>query len=94
MDCGTFTLCYDGLPKPSLLERITADSLVLLAARDTLSNQDAVEMVSEVLQQACGTGCSAWNETTGMQQAAEALTHEAYVRGSKDNIGVVVVAVD
>jgi hypothetical protein len=29
-----------------------------------------------------------------MQQAAEALTHEAYVRGSRDNIGVVVVALD
>jgi hypothetical protein len=63
------------------------------ATRDTISNRDAVEIVSEVVAQACGNH-SRWNSTTGMQQAAEALTLEAYVRGSRDNIGVVVVALE
>jgi serine/threonine protein phosphatase PrpC len=61
--------------------------------RDTISNRDAVEIVTEVVAQACGNH-SRWNATTGMQQAAEALTLEAYVRGSRDNIGVVVVALE
>lgn len=62
-------------------------------SRDTISNQEAVEIVADVVTQACGNH-SSWNATTGMQQAAEALTLEAYVRGSRDNIGVVVVALE
>lgn len=63
------------------------------AARDTISNQVAVDMVSEVVAAACNASCTSWRDTSGLQQAAEALTLEAYVRGSRDNIGVVVVAI-
>lgn len=35
-----------------------------------------------------------WRSTAGFQKAAEALTHEAFVRGSTDNIGVCIVAIE
>jgi len=60
---------------------------------DVVSNQDAVDMVAEVVA-AASLNVSSWNETDGLQQAAEALTLESYVRGSKDNIGVTVIAID
>ena len=37
---------------------------------------------------------SSWRDNTSLQQAAESLVHEAYVRGSSDNIGVCVVALE
>ena len=55
---------------------------------DTMTNQEAVDMVSQVISNRDGP----WYETTVFQRAAEALTLEAYVRGSTDNIGVCVVA--
>jgi serine/threonine protein phosphatase PrpC len=58
-----------------------------------VTNQEAVDLVSEVVVSACHN-CSSWRETSGLQQAAEALTLESYVRGSRDNIGVVVIAVE
>lgn len=58
---------------------------------DTVSNKDAVDMVAEVLT---NQGRESWRDNAGFQRAAESLVHEAYVRGSTDNIGVVVVAID
>ena len=60
---------------------------------DTMTNQEAVDMVSEVvLWSVQGVNNADWRETAAMQRAAEALTLEAFVRGSNDNIGVYVVA--
>jgi len=56
---------------------------------DVLSNQEAVDMVVEVL-----VSFNFWRETDAFQEAAERLTHEAYIRGSNDNIGVCVVALE
>ena len=80
---------------------------------DTVSNQEAVDLVetvvNELLSQGTGTNHSHdnsnrssvvrsnshhWYETSVLQQAAEALVHEAYVRGSTDNIGVCIVAIN
>ena len=73
---------------------------------DTVSNQEAIDMVETVVNElSAGTnhshdssnhsafGYSHWYETAALQQAAEALTHEAYIRGSTDNIGVCIVAI-
>ena len=56
---------------------------------DVFSNHEAVDMVSLTLQQ---YGID-WKDSGAMQEAAEILTQEAYVRGSTDNIGICVVAV-
>lgn len=55
--------------------------------RDRVENQEAVDMVAEVV-------AAADEESTGLQEAAESLTLEAYVRGSRDNIGTLVIALD
>lgn len=79
---------------------------------DTVSNQEAVDLVETVVDKSLWhstgtnhshgnnrsdmnntTNTSHWYETAALQQAAEALTHEAYVRGSTDNIGVCIVAI-
>jgi serine/threonine protein phosphatase PrpC len=70
-----------------------SDSLcfVILASDglwDVLTNMEAVDMVVEVLTH------TLWRESRGLQEAAERLTLEAYVRGSTDNIGVCVVAIE
>lgn len=57
---------------------------------ETLSNQEAVDMVALVVSE---SSSSMVHETAGWQQAAEALTHEAYVRGSTDNIGVCIISI-
>lgn len=56
---------------------------------DVFTNQEAVELVTSVLQT---YGPQNWKEG-GFQEAAKALTQEAFVRGSGDNIGVCVVAI-
>ncbi|KAL7429849.1 hypothetical protein ACHAXM_001901 [Skeletonema potamos] len=49
---------------------------------DVVDNQEAVKFVAQVLRES--------NES--LQTAAQMLTQEAYVRGSSDNIGVLIVA--
>jgi serine/threonine protein phosphatase PrpC len=82
---------------------------------DTVSNQEAVDLVAQVVSLAVlgeqshnnSSGATSsspskdaplpsrtWMNTAALQQAAEALTLEAYVRGSTDNIGVCIVAIE
>jgi len=61
---------------------------------DVMSNQEAVEMVVEVLRQYHFDDSEiSWEGGGAFQVAAQKLTQEAYVRGSTDNIGVCVVAI-
>lgn len=57
---------------------------------DVLSNEDTVELVDAVVAPPTSTG----RNTTAFQQASEALVHEAYVRGTTDNVGVCLVAIE
>lgn len=50
---------------------------------DVVDNQEAVEFVAQVLRE----------KNASYQTAAQLLTQEAYVRGSSDNIGVLIVAI-
>jgi serine/threonine protein phosphatase PrpC len=82
---------------------------------DTVSNQEAVDLVAQVVSLAVlgkqshniSSGAASadpskdvqvhrrtWMNTAALQLAAEALTLEAYVRGSTDNIGVCIVAIE
>jgi protein phosphatase 1L len=61
---------------------------------DVLSNSDTVALVSEVVESAESVGQSTERDTTAFQQASEALVHEAYVRGTTDNVGVCLVAIE
>jgi serine/threonine protein phosphatase PrpC len=61
---------------------------------DVISNQEAVDMVVKVMESYASTDRVSWNNGGAFQEAAEVLAIDAYVRGSTDNIGVCVVAVD
>ncbi|CAN0445468.1 unnamed protein product, partial [Ectocarpus sp. 12 AP-2014] len=63
---------------------------------DVVSSQEAVDMVKEVILGSSPStgvprGYGSYVPGQTFQVAATALTHEAYVRGSTDNIGVCVV---
>jgi serine/threonine protein phosphatase PrpC len=62
---------------------------------DVVSNQEAVDMVTEVYRHSSERNMKVkWDDGGSFQEAARRLTHEAYTRGSTDNIGVCVVAID
>lgn len=74
------------------LSQSTVPCFIVLASDglwDVLTNQEAVDMVVEVVNY-----YESWQETNAFQEAAERLTQEAYIRGSTDNIGVCVVAIE
>jgi protein phosphatase 1L len=62
---------------------------------DVVTNEEAVNLVSQVVvsYDTEDNGLS-WEEGGAFQKAAERLTQEAYVRGSTDNIGVCIIALD
>jgi protein phosphatase 1L len=61
---------------------------------DVMSNQEAVDMVVQVIRKFDSENGITWAEGGAFQEAAQMLTQEAFVRGSMDNIGVCVVAID
>lgn len=89
--------------KPEEQERalgdVSADDIpcfIVLASDglwDVVSNEDAINLVVHVLRQYDSESGISWEEGGAFQEAAQRLTHEAYIRGSTDNIGVCVVAI-
>jgi serine/threonine protein phosphatase PrpC len=61
---------------------------------DVMTNQEAVDMVAQVMTSYDATDRVSWNNGGAFQEASEVLAIDAYVRGSNDNIGVCVVAVE
>jgi serine/threonine protein phosphatase PrpC len=82
--CGLSTV--DGMPCFIVL---ASDGLW-----DVVSNQEAVDIVTQVVEQHDNNHGTSWEDGGAFQEAAEVLTQEAYVRGSTDNIGVCVIAID
>jgi serine/threonine protein phosphatase PrpC len=60
---------------------------------DVMTNQEAVDMVAQVVASYEATVPASWNHGGAFQEAAEVLAVDAFVRGSTDNIGVCVVAI-
>eukprot|EP00536_Pseudo-nitzschia_multiseries_P013369 jgi/Psemu1/245261/estExt_Genewise1.C_5680008 len=89
-------MCGD-LGKPSKrADEIFIPCFVILASDglwDVMSNQETVDMVVDVFLQRNAVSNSSGNGGA-FQESAERLAVEAYVRGSSDNIGVCVVAID
>jgi protein phosphatase 1L len=84
--CGSY---YSGKQQRPCFVILASDGLW-----DVMSNQEAVDMVVEVMESYDSTDKVSWNNGGAFQEAAEVLAIDAYVRGSTDNIGVCVVAVD
>ena len=61
---------------------------------DVVSNQEAVDMVVEVYKESRVKKSISMDDGGPFQVASRRLTHEAYIRGSTDNIGVCVLALD
>jgi len=61
---------------------------------DVMSNQEVVDMVGVVIASYDATDRVSWNNGGAFQEAAEVLAVDAYIRGSNDNIGVCVVALE
>ena len=61
---------------------------------DVVTNQEAVDMVAQVVEMYDTSNGISWEEGGAFQEAAELLTQEAYVRGSTDNIGICVIAIN
>lgn len=61
---------------------------------DVMSNQEAIDMVAQVMSSYDATDRVSWNNGGAFQEASEVLAIDAYVRGSNDNIGVCVIAVE
>ena len=59
---------------------------------DVVSNDQAVDLVAQTIESYEKN--STKHAGGAFQEASEVLTLEAYVRGSTDNIGVCVVAID
>ena len=57
-----------------------------------MSNQEVNDMVLQVMDEFDPSHGITWEEGGAYQEAAQMLTHEAFIRGSSDNIGVCVVA--
>ena len=81
--------------RPTTMTNVLVDDMpcfIILASDglwDVFSNKEAVEFVQITLE----PYGKRWKESGAMQEAAERLTQEAYIRGSTDNIGICVVAV-
>ena len=59
---------------------------------DVMGNQEVNDMVLQVMDEFDPSHGITWEEGGAYQEAAQMLTHEAYIRGSLDNIGVCVIA--
>lgn len=59
---------------------------------DVMSNQEVNDMVLQGMDEFDPSHGITWEEGGAYQEAAQMLTHQAYIRGSSDNIGVCVVA--
>jgi serine/threonine protein phosphatase PrpC len=90
-------------PDVVVRELTSEDIFVVLGSDglwDVMSNEEAVQLVWEVMVAHDKSKCEYHNhgdEEDGgysiFQEAAMALTHEAFIRGSNDNIGVCVIDV-
>jgi len=60
-----------------------------------MSNEEVVDMVAEVvLSHDSNEHNISWEDGGAFQEAAQRLAQEAYMRGSTDNIGVCVLAIE
>ena len=83
---GSFSKCEGQLPVPSLSSVPRRPGLLLIASDgllDVMSNESAIEFLRRSLRRPSGS----------VQTAADEIVTRAIVRGSMDNIGVILVKV-